>query len=703
MQPPDSTRASATALQDTLSYLLAAAIGLWAALNVFPVRDLLGRLPPGVPSGADQLQHVAGELYFLAEPWHWPLFEVHGLDAPHGVNIALTDSIPLAAVVLKLLHPWLPGVREAVGPWLGLAWLMQPVAAVYALRGTGERGVAASLAVAVMAAAMPTFLLRVGHAALDGHFILLGALGLYLRATRPGAHAAPIAMLSLLVVLTLFVHPYLMAMSAAIAVAVPATLAARALWRRATLAALPVLAALVVTAESAKLFGYTSGRAPGDYGLFVMNLAAPFWPALSRLAPHAAAQATDATGGQLFEGYQYLGAGLLGLLFVLMATRHGRSWIVSSRRRHAGLLWVCVALTAYAVSTQVTLFRHVLLRLPVVPPGGYVFRASGRLFWPVAYVLLLAAVRGTAVMGSRVRAPLLLFAAGLQLFDSSGLRIVVHDRRFFDDQREDATDAALDAILVRTRSVAMEPRIECDGSGNWLAMPVVYLAARRVLPVNTMYSARVEDANRCDPARDPAVANLAPGALGVTYGRRRAAQAVSWRRHGLTCADLASLTLCSRDAGLLVALTPTPPGAPLPSGETVTAVRRQLFADSLASGWGPVESWGAWAVEPVPTLHLHVPPMAGAVRVTLGLQAPPGVTTRPIDVRQGGRVVATAAVDQQNRAVSFVLPPGAATEADAAAMIVLTLDAGPTVTIPGVPRRFDIGLVSVQVSAAEPR
>lgn len=116
MPPYTSKRLGIGAWRDRLSYLMAIVIGAWASLKGFPLPDLIGRLPPGVPSDADYLQHLTGELYFLAQPWHWPVLEALRLDAPHGVNIALTDSIPLVAVIVKALHPLLPDVRQGIGP-----------------------------------------------------------------------------------------------------------------------------------------------------------------------------------------------------------------------------------------------------------------------------------------------------------------------------------------------------------------------------------------------------------------------------------------------------------------------------------------------------------------------------------------------------------------------------------------------------------
>ncbi len=56
----------------------------------------------------DWVPHYFGWHFFRVEPWHWPPGVVAGYYAPLGTSIGLTDSIPLAAYLLKPLGPWLP-------------------------------------------------------------------------------------------------------------------------------------------------------------------------------------------------------------------------------------------------------------------------------------------------------------------------------------------------------------------------------------------------------------------------------------------------------------------------------------------------------------------------------------------------------------------------------------------------------------------
>ena len=154
----------------------------------------------------DAAQHAVAQRYFIASPWAWPPLNVTWLA---GLNLAFMDGIPLLALPLKVLAPVLQAGFHGIGLWYAVCWLALPLSAAWALLGAGERRFWPLLAVALAAMSMPAFIMRFGHAALCGHFLLWIALGLYLRliAGRPLWPAA-----ALLQVAALLVHPYLAAM-----------------------------------------------------------------------------------------------------------------------------------------------------------------------------------------------------------------------------------------------------------------------------------------------------------------------------------------------------------------------------------------------------------------------------------------------------------------------------------------------------------
>ncbi|NCY25647.1 MAG: hypothetical protein EBX37_12590, partial [Alphaproteobacteria bacterium] len=196
-----------------MAYLLALLIGLGCALQLPWVMVQGGGwwLAPG----GDVAQSLLGHLAFQADGWRFPLFRIASLMPPQGVNALLLDANPLVSLLAKLLPG---GPDNLLGWWLFACFALQAPAAAYALRGLGERRIFPALAVAALAAAMPSLWFRPIHPNLCGHFVVLLALGATLRLLRgqPGWGVAVAALL-----LGAFTHPYLLVMAAALLCAVP--------------------------------------------------------------------------------------------------------------------------------------------------------------------------------------------------------------------------------------------------------------------------------------------------------------------------------------------------------------------------------------------------------------------------------------------------------------------------------------------------
>ena len=182
-------------------------MGLALALAVFPQEFLLpeaGR--PWRPVG-DAAQHIVAQRYLIADAWRWPPTFAANLNTQEGgLNTAFADAIPAVALPLKAIRDLLPQGFDGIGLFYGLAWVLQPVAAVWALRGAGETRLLPALGVALAAASMPAWIGRFGHAALCGHFLLLAGFGFYFRLVSDPSRSLWAAA-GLLQVLALLVHP----------------------------------------------------------------------------------------------------------------------------------------------------------------------------------------------------------------------------------------------------------------------------------------------------------------------------------------------------------------------------------------------------------------------------------------------------------------------------------------------------------------
>ncbi|WP_439578511.1 DUF6311 domain-containing protein [Elioraea sp.] len=474
------------------AWVIAALIGGGLAAALLPIGFVLPATGADWRVAGDIAQHVVAQRFFIASPWGWPLLVAPTL-GEGGTHIALADGIPLLAVPLKLFAPLLPVGVHGIGFWHAIVVVLQPVSAVWCLRQAGERRLLPAIGVALAAAAMPAWLARHGHAALMGHFLLLLALGTYLRLLRAQTSAgwAWAVVLSLAALLT---HPYLALMVLALLGAAPVTLLLTgARWRGAAVGAAVCVG---TTAAALWVLGYLGAAGEGGYGRYALNLLAPVWPARSGLLPVVGGE-IDATGMGGWEGYNWLGAGLLAGLVVVVVRQ--RAAVAGAFRRHAGLALALSALTLLAVSFRVGLGERLVLDLGAPPAVLDQFRASGRFFWPVGYALLI----GVAALLARVprAGPALVLLLGIvQWVDAAPNRAAL---AAWASQRLpwSVEAAALRPAIAAVRTVTILP--------SWVCIPpdahatrervqeLLLLVSERAVPVNTMQLARWRTPPRC--------------------------------------------------------------------------------------------------------------------------------------------------------------------------------------------------------------
>ena len=650
--PRAATIRPAPDLVRLLCYACALGAGLWIVLGLFP-RDLLlhGVVPDARVTG-DVAQHVAGQRAFLQDSWHWPPLRTTMLDAPGGLNVAMADANPLAILPLKLAGALLPPGFSAVQLWLALAYLLQPLAAVFALRSAGETRVVPALAVSLFAVSMPTFLFRHPHSALSSHFLLLLALASYFHTTRGlrGRDWLPVVLLPA----SFLIHPYLAFMTMAVLTAAPATLLLRAdrRWLRATAV---LCAAVVLTVALAFLLGYEAAPPSGGFGDVSMNVLSPIFPTFSRLFGRNLGF-VDATGAQ-YEGYQFLGTGLLALLpcCVVAACLSTRTRFL---QRNWGLVLASLALTALALSCVVYVGTHKVLDLRPVPTVFHQLRASGRLFWPVAYILMVGAVATIARIVPRPLAyPLLLAAAALQVADARDLRhTVARDLRARTAPVMD--QALLDSLVSHHDRLTLLPTFGCGANAVVPEfMPLLLAASRLRVAANTMYVARFASLPACAVA-DAAGAPLAEGELRVFLAPETEAGPAMVPDGARLCRSVATMSVCTLQTGLLAGMAPVAV-AVAPLGREI-ATAAPLAVQLLGPGWYMPEPEGVWSIEHDAVLAARLEPAPpGDVVFEALAQGFTGVhaTSQPVALSVNGHAVAQWSVrDREDTRLRAVIP-----------------------------------------------
>lgn len=639
-----------------VSYGGAFLLGLAVAASIFPMDALNGTISLTHPVSGDTAQHIVGQRYFLADHWHWPPFVTQLIDAPYGVNIALTDSTPLVAMLARPWHDWLPYGAHFIYLWVAICFVMQPIAAVFALRSAGERRVVPALAAAMIAISMPAFIFRFNHAALCGHFLILLTIGLYFKILRRPSTVWWLGC-PVLLVISLLVHPYFVAMVSGMLLAAPISLAIRREYRVALRLTGKLLASFALLGACMAAGGYLGADLATGFGYYSLNLLSPFVPTGSAFIGGYAM--TDATGGQ-FEGYSYLGLG--GLALGLMALLQFRRPSARTRlRNHGGLFVVAIGALLFAVSDQVYLGHHHLFHLPIVPATLQQFRASGRFVWVDLYLLVVCAT----LLISRSMTPVwaytaLLLMGVVQYADAGLLRSQVKQQLV--QQTPWAVDPAfIRPMLMRHRQLTLWPTAACqpDMVTNPLFMNLLLLASEQALPVNTIPVARATGADDCGAA---AVARptLNPGELRLLLpgiSPNLVAVLPDWRTQ---CHRFpAGMIGCSADPSLSglpkIEIASIPLGRDLSLGQTEGA-------QIEGQGWTPASAAGAWTIGADASLLGSIPDITGAMRLTMtahGLAR--SGNSQQVQVRANGQPIATwDVVQDRDVAYSAVIPAGLA-------------------------------------------
>jgi len=170
--------------------------------------------------------------------------------------------------------------------------------------------------------------------------------------------------------------------------------------------------------------------------------------------------------GRGYEVFQYLGVGILLLLGVAIVIARQRPPAPSEGdllRRLRWLLPAYVVLLLLAVSNFPDIAGHRLPRLPlpdIIAPLLDLVRASGRLFWPIAYTLVLIAILAVYRLGKKQAATVLAMLLLVQAIDIAPMVGVVRSQTAEADRRRlyvRTLDRRWQAAIAAARDITFEP------------------------------------------------------------------------------------------------------------------------------------------------------------------------------------------------------------------------------------------------------
>ena len=444
--------------------------------------------------GSDNGENALGLHAWLHDPAPG-LLRTSLLNAPEGTALLFTDSNPFFSALVFPFRGLLPADAQVIGWWLLLCMFLQLLFAWLLLRRHAPNELALWCGVLLLAA-LPTLFNRIIHVNLMAHWLILWALLRFLDPRSSGSNKG----WAVLIAITAYIHSYLLVMVGAIwaSAMLEQLWNARANWRTAAPRLLAECAAilLMVVVIAWSLGVFEPHWPSGNYGAFAMPLDALWNPAVDTYSTFL--PAIEQRPGRAFEGFQYLGLGLLILLplAAILARRLPRPAAEAPDRlaRLKRLVPGPIVLTLLAISTYPDFAGQPLPRFALpyrVAIALDAVRASGRLFWPAAYVLVFVGIRILFRLEPR-RAGLVL--AALAVVQTADLAPMARSIRAYTGEARGAPlyvrtrSPEWDQLVAQARDIAFIPGDVTKGLG--VFQEVAWRAAKAKVPVRAVYAAR---------------------------------------------------------------------------------------------------------------------------------------------------------------------------------------------------------------------
>lgn len=415
-------------------FLWAAAIGVFLYLYTYGTRflnfcyvDWLLPQENGV-SGADIVQHYMGWVNFRNSRWHFPIGLIENTVYPNMISIIYTDSVPLFAVVFKLFSSILPDDFQYMGLYGILCFALQGGVAGLILYQYMENRLAAVIGSIFFSSSIIMLLRMYTHTALAAHWIVL--LSIYLWKCKETEMTVKKSAISwgILSALTILIQAYFFPMVwGCMFCSMLEAVLLRKSYKRCSIV---LTVAAVMTIITGFLFGLFYGSMSveaGGLGIYSFNLNAlwnPLIPSASKIF-----KVLPVNIGQ-GEGFAYLGAGAIVLLVFNVLLLIEQIWVKKKNlftRKSIPIWCFTLGFLVVAVSPIVSFGTHTFsYSVPqVVYKAWSVFRSSGRLIWPIYYMLMIFAC---VFMFRRFKHKtfvclgLLSVALCIQLYDQHGYR-----------------------------------------------------------------------------------------------------------------------------------------------------------------------------------------------------------------------------------------------------------------------------------------
>jgi hypothetical protein len=359
-------------------------------------------------AGGDTPQHYTGWCMFRNSGWHFPPGLLDNIVYPFRESIISTDSIPLFAVIFKLFSSVLPDNFQYFGLFGLCVYFLQGALAgliVKKLTSNTLAGILGSLFFVFSASMMQRIY---AHTTLAAHFLILSCIYAWIVKENIRSCKKNIIIWGGLLSLSASIHMYFVPM---VGIFMCFDLLDDFLQTKKIvpplLTGFTSFACLLITMYIFGAFYSSADATAYGAGVFSSNINTLFNPlggysvsfnSLRFISTGVSKYLTIlplATVGQ-YEGFAYIGLGMiLGLLMMLIWSLQNRDKIketLTGQMTRKTKLIICTMFVffMFALSPVVSINSHIIAKyyIPGIDTVFQIFRSSGRMIWPVAYILM---------------------------------------------------------------------------------------------------------------------------------------------------------------------------------------------------------------------------------------------------------------------------------------------------------------------------
>jgi hypothetical protein len=359
-------------------------------------------------SGGDLSQHYLGWKLFRNSAWHFPLGLTDNIVYPFKISIIYTDSIPFFAVIFKLLSPVLPENFQYFGLFGILCYALQGGTGALVVKKIG--GNTGQSIIGSMFFTLSTVMIwrLYFHTSLAAHFILLLCILLCLKENLNTKKL--ILFWSCLFVLSVLIHLYFTPM--VMIFMFFQLLRNYFLTKNFKNQCVVICATLLALIGTMFCFGAFYFVKTSDFsfrgwlGMASANLNSFFNP----MGMSSFIKDMPLVSAFPHEGFSYLGLGII--LFIVFIIYHKIGQINQLKTElFPYILGIVLAFSLFSLSPTITFNQYKLFTYPVPLPFERlwsVFRSTGRMTWPIIYIVMTICIWWAITRFSRKKAAIIL-------------------------------------------------------------------------------------------------------------------------------------------------------------------------------------------------------------------------------------------------------------------------------------------------------